>query len=668
MTDQCAYGMWHSPVSAQDAARAVWLRQATLTPDGAVWWQEIRPEEDGRSHVLRAAADGQVTDLADQDGLGSGVWLPVPYGGAMVAAAERDGRMYLCAPGAKPRPLTRPPDGSSRDRVTGLVLGPDGREVWAVRASQRGRLAEWSLIAVPLDGSLAEHTLLKTARCVSAPRPSPDGSLLAWISWEPPQMPWDGAELLVGRVARAGVANERRLLGGPAEAVCHPQWASASSLYVVSDRSGWWNLYQIGLDGALRALCPWAEEFGWPQLEGAKQPYGSLADGRLALLHGTESWRLDLLDPADGELIPLDLPYDSWQPGIHATGSVITGVAGAHTCGPAIVAVNAADAQHQVLRYSVPCPQVAYVPDRAPATFTGRDGREVHAVVYPPRNPSHRAARAERVPYLLFVHDLPPTPVSRMLDMVKVFFTSRGLGVADVEVRGSGGYGRGYREQIYGRWGTSDVDDCAVVIRGLIEHWNADPARLVLRGAGAGGATALGLLASTGLCVAATVYAPVTDLELPGSAATRYLRQIAADATLLRSGSWLERIRRPVLMLHGLQDDVVSVAHTTHLRDALRSHHVPHACLTFGGEGHVFRRADTIARALEAELSFYGQVLGFDPPGTPRLAISDRISGMPSATGWPRIGLQTVTQAAAPEPARSLGGFGHARRPGHHWF
>jgi dipeptidyl aminopeptidase/acylaminoacyl peptidase len=174
------------------------------------------------------------------------------------------------------------------------------------------------------------------------------------------------------------------------------------------------------------------------------------------------------------------------------------------------------------------------------------------------------------VPYLIFLPDLPGAQPDRMPDLVKAFFTSRGLGVADVSGRGSAGYGRGYREQVYGRWGTADVEDCAIVIRGLVSRWHADPERLALRGADAGGATALGVLAGTDACAAATVYAPVTDLAPPGSATTRYLRQIAADTTLLRSRSWPERIRRPVLMLHGLDDDIVPPDQTARLRDILR--------------------------------------------------------------------------------------------------
>lgn len=622
MAEQCPYGAWPSPVSARKAAETIWLRSATIADDGAVWWQEIRPGEGGRGHLLRASADGNVTDVLDnRDDFDPGVLLPVSAG-AMVAASDRDGRLFLLAPGTGPRALTPPPGPPPQDHVSALVPGPGGREVWAAGTARRGDATEASLIAVPLDGSGAVRTLLRTPQRISAPRPSPDGSLLAWISWSQLLMPWDEAELRVGRITPTGIEQERILLGGPADAVCHPEWASARSLYVVSDRSHWWNLYEVGLDGTLRPLCPWSEEFGWPLPEGAQPTYGRLPDGRLAVLHGTGAWRLDLLDPADGLLVPLDLPYDRWQPALHVMGSTVAGIAGGQSRPAAVVTVDTADGQHRTLRAPAAAPPAAYLPEGIPETFAGRDGHEVHTVIYRPRNPGFRPVSGELVPYLIFLPDLPGAQPDRMPDLVKAFFTSRGLGVADVSGRGSAGYGRGYREQAYGRWGAADVEDCAVVIRGLVSRWHADPARLALRGAGAGGATALGVLAATDACAAATVYAPVTDLALPGSAMTSYLRHIAADTTLLRSRSWAERIRRPVLMLHGLDDAIVPPEQTASLREILHCAHVPHARLTFAGERHVFRSADAIARALEAELSFYGQVFGFQPPATPCLTLS----------------------------------------------
>ena len=217
MAEQCSYGAWPSPVSARETAETVWLRSATLADDGAVWWHEIRPGEGGRGHLLRASADGHVTDvLDDRDGVEPGVLLPVA-GGAMVATSDRDGRLFLLAPGARPRPLA-PPPGREHDHVNALAPGPGGREVWAAGTASRGDATESSLIAVPLDGSGAVRTLLRTPQRISAPRPSPDGSLLAWISGDQLLMPWDEAELRVGRITPAGIEPERILLAGPAEA------------------------------------------------------------------------------------------------------------------------------------------------------------------------------------------------------------------------------------------------------------------------------------------------------------------------------------------------------------------------------------------------------------------------------------------------------------------
>jgi dipeptidyl aminopeptidase/acylaminoacyl peptidase len=253
--------------------------------------------------------------------------------------------------------------------------------------------------------------------------------------------------------------------------------------------------------------------------------------------------------------------------------------------------------------------------------------------VYPPHNPHARADRNERAPYIVFLPHGPGGQTARMLDMVTVFFTSRGLGVVEVHGRGSSGYGRTYREHVYGQWGVADVEDCAVVASGLITGWNADPARLVIRAAGAAGATALATLANTDVCAAGTVYAGTSDLgRLTAESAHplgNYLQEIAADSLLLRTSSWLDRVRRPVLICHGARDTVVPISQANLVRDALRRSNVPHKCLTFAGEGHVFRRADTISQALEAELSFYGQALNFEPPQTNRLRLDGRSARAP---------------------------------------
>lgn len=268
--------------------------------------------------------------------------------------------------------------------------------------------------------------------------------------------------------------------------MCQPEWASAGALYAMSDRSGWWNPYEVGVDGAVRALCPWAEEFSWPPGERPRPRYGRLENGRLAVVHGGVDWRLDLLNPEDGTLVPLELPYDAWLPTLSVRGRLMAGVAGAANVPAAVVAVDTADGRRTVVR-RIAAPPADHLPEGHVTVFAARDGHEVHAIVHPPRNPRYRAFPGEPVPYLLFLGEGPAAQATRMLDPVVAFFTSRGLGVAEIRPRGSAGYGRPYREQAFGCWGVADVEDCAVAVRGLMEHWNADPARLAVRGKGAGG-------------------------------------------------------------------------------------------------------------------------------------------------------------------------------------
>jgi dipeptidyl aminopeptidase/acylaminoacyl peptidase len=601
---------WQSPIAPTDAAQTVTLRTVAIEADGTVWWRQTRPA-DGESSLVRRDPHGEAIDLPVANPVEA---VPVPGGG--VAVGTLDGRLQLLPAGYGPLPLTAENAEPFSERYTDLVLGPGGQEIWCVRESCNAAGTEWSLVAVPLDGSRTVRTLVSRTRPLASPRPSPDGTLLAWIEWDRPDMPWDGSGLRVGRLTTQGVTGARTLLGGAVESVCQPEWASPTSLYVVSDRTRWWNLYEVGLDGGLRPLCLSAEEFGWPQYAPGLSTYGLLADGRLALLHGCGDWRLDLLDPEDGTLLPLDLPYTAWQPTLRTGGSTIAGVAGSPTIVASVIAVDAASGNCRVLRRSVEEVAEAYVPECRPATFAASDGHDVHVDVYRPRNPEHSAAPGGRVPYLLFLPDGPGAQATRMLDPIKALFTSRGFGVASVDVRGSSGYGRNYREQVYGRWGVVDVEDCAVAARGLVERWGADPDRLIVRGRGAGATLALEALANTDLFAAATVYAPITDLTgLPAATTAGHLRAVAADAASPRTPAWLDRIRRPVLMLHGDRDTAVPVEQTTQLRDALRRHGIPHTCLILPDEGHTLLRAETISRALEAELSFYAGALGDRPGG-----------------------------------------------------
>jgi len=652
MPEPVPYGAWPSPISAEDVARAGEWLDFVAARDGTVWWSQLRPAEGGRLVVLRRDPDGSTREVVPAGWnartrvheYGGLAWLPVED--ALVTSAWEDQRLYRLAPGAEPAPLTPEPEVPAGWRYAEPVLSPDGTEAWCVRETHAaGKPVRHDIVAVPLDGSAAAdpgavRVLAGGSDFLAHPRPSPDGRHLAWVAWDHPRMPWDGSELRVAEVRADGSTGEpRTLLGGPEESAFQPEWAGEDALYAVSDRSGWWNLYRVGLEGGEPvALCPREEEFGAPMWELGYATYAVLPDGRLAVLHGTDDIALGLLDPATGFLADLDLPYTSWQPTLRADGATVVGVAASPTRAASVVSVDTGTGHATEVHAALPTsPDPAYLPVPRAETLPGPDGREVHAWVYPPRNGDVRAPGGERPPYVVFVHGGPTAQVHSGLDVEKAFFTSRGIGVVDVNYGGSTGYGRGYRERLRRQWGVVDVQDCIAAARALVDRGEADGDRIAIRGGSAGGWTTLAALTGSDFFAAGTSYYGGAELlrfaEDTHDFESRYLDglvgELPADREVYRERaplSHVDGLSCPVLLLQGLEDEVVPPSQAEMFRDALAAKGLPHAYLTFAGEQHGFRKAESTVTALQAELSFYGQVFGFDPPGVPRL---DLAGGLP---------------------------------------
>jgi dipeptidyl aminopeptidase/acylaminoacyl peptidase len=650
------YGAWPSPLTAADVARGVLRLSAPRLVGDEVWWGEGRPEEGGRSVVVRRDATGVVSDLLPPGWsarsrvheYGGVAWLPV--GGALVFANWADQRVYRLdvaggvggvggAVVAEPVPLTPEPPSPAAWRYADPVPAPDGASVWWVREAHADGVITRSLVSVPLDGSGAVRELVGGSDFLASPRPSPDGTRVAWIAWDHPRMPWDGTELRVGRIGPAGTVEDvRTVLGGESESVLQPEWADADTLYAVTDRSGWWNLHRRSLSGdgspAPEPLCPRAEEFGYPLWLLGQTTYAILGDGRLLVRHGTDTDALGVLDPATGELTDLDLPYTSWQAMLSVAGSRAVAVAAGPLTAPAVVLVDLAAGTSAVLRESLADPpDPAYLPEPRAVTVPGPGERDVHAWVYPPRSPDAVAPPGQLPPYVVFVHGGPTTHSPGVLDLEKAYFTSRGIGVVDVNYGGSTGYGRAYRERLRRQWGIVDVEDCVAVVHALVREGVADGARLAIRGGSAGGWTTLAALTATDVFAAGTSHYGVAEL-IAFTAEThdfesRYIDGLVGslpqdrDVYVERAPlSHVDRLSCPVLLTQGLEDRVVPPAQAERFVEALERKGIPYAYLAFEGEQHGFRRAETVLAALEAELSFYGQVLGFTPPGVPVLPLS----------------------------------------------
>jgi dipeptidyl aminopeptidase/acylaminoacyl peptidase len=665
-TETCLYGEWPSPIEGADVARMrVGLSFPVITGTH-VWWQETRPSEGGRLAVVCQGPDGVRRDLLPGPWnartrvheYGGQSYLPLSDG--FLFADFADQRLYRCRvagltePETDPAPLTAAPSEEAADRFADFVLSPGGDEVWCVRERHAGGRITRAIVAVPLDGSAsgdadAVRVLISGSDFYAFPAPSPDGSALAWICWDHPRMPWDGTEL---RVATIGDSRQRAVMGGDRESVLAPAWRDDGSLYVVSDRSGWWNLYLADLSqsaGAPRPLCPREEEFAAPLWQLGTRPFAVLGDGRLAVSHGTGTSRLGVLDPQTGQLTDFDLPYQAFSPWLSASGRRVATTAGGPAVPLSVVRVDIPAAGDQagvteLRREAEALPDPAYLPVPRAELLAGPSGSVVHALVYPPANPAVAAPGGELPPYIVWVHGGPTAHVFPRLDLEKAFFTSRGIGIIDVNYGGSSGYGRAYRERLRGQWGVVDVADVITAALALADAGEADGKRLGIRGGSAGGWTALAAVTSgigaagrdaeRGAVFAAAVsYFGVSDLR--GFAAqthdfeSRYLDGLIGP--LPECGAlYAERapvghvtgLTCPILLLQGLDDPVVPPTQSESIAAELAAHGIPYALLTFAGESHGFRKAESIIASLEAELSFYGQIMGFTPPGVPPVPLA----------------------------------------------
>ncbi|MFG6474787.1 S9 family peptidase [Microbacterium sp. P06] len=632
MSSPTPYGSWPSPLTAQMVAAASPRMDGARFVGDEVWWGQTVPSEGGRTTVRRRRADGSVDDILPNPlsarskvhEYGGGAWTAA--GDALVFSSQADQRVWTLAPGGEPRALT-PDDPTAR--FAGLTWAAG--TLLAVRERHGTHpVPKRDIVRIPLDGSAATDgalvvTVVAGSDFVAQPALSADGSRLAWVAWDHPDMPWDQTRLRVADLVE-GSGTPGRTINEPGTAALQPVWTGANELTYVDDPSGRWNLWRAAPGEAPIALAPSDADTGGALWVLGTRWFGALEDGRIVAVRTDGGDQIVVI--ADGRATPLATPVVAGAAVEDVAGhrALVSGATASGGSGLWVVDLTvAADPRIDRVAGERGTLGEEWFPVARELRAPGPHG-PVHAFVYPPTSPDAEAPADEKPPYLVLVHGGPTSHVGPAASAKIAYFTSRGIGVLDVNYGGSTGYGRAYRERLRGQWGVVDVDDVAAAAAALCDQGLADPTRVAIEGGSAGGWTVLSALVRTdafaagisryGVGDARALAADTHDFE------ARYLdgligplpeaEQLYIDRSPLTAA---DRFRVPMLILQGSEDAVVPPAQAEAIRDALIERGVPHAYVLYEGEGHGFRRGETIVHALESELSFLGEVFGFATPG-----------------------------------------------------
>jgi dipeptidyl aminopeptidase/acylaminoacyl peptidase len=625
---EAPYGSWKSPITADlIVAGTITLSEITLVGED-IYWLEGRPSEGGRSVIVKRTPDGKTDDVTPQ-GFNARTTVHEYGGGAYIVdngtvyfSNFKDQRLYRQAPGQNPETITT----TEKMRYADGVLDRSRNLIVSVREDHTtsDRDAINSIVRIGLAGDTSGEVIVSGNDFYSSPRLSPDGKRLAWLTWNHPNMPWDGCELWVGELDEGGqIRTSECVAGSKTESIFQPQWSPAGVLHFVSDRTGWWNLYRV-CEGRVEPLCEKNVEFGGPQWVFRMSLYAFESEHRIVSAYCDKGvWKLGSIDTETSRFESIDVPFTEIY-------SVQAAQGRAFFCGASpesavsVIALDLTTGRFEVLQRSSSI-QIdrAYLSIPRALEYPTENSLTSYAFFYPPSNSDFQAPENERPPLIVISHGGPTHASAAALKLTIQYWTSRGLGVLDVNYGGSTGFGTEYRRRLNGQWGVVDVDDCVNGARYLVEKGEADGKRLIIRGGSAGGYTTLAALTFRDVFKAGASYYGISDIEMLEQDChkfeSRYNDSLVGPYPERKDLYWerspihyTERLSCPIILFQGLEDKVVPPNQAEMMYEAARKKGLPVAYVPFEGEQHGFRKAENIKRSLDGELYFYSRVFGFE--------------------------------------------------------
>ncbi len=624
------HGSWASPVTVGMLLKGtVHMRNQMVRWDGEdLYWSELRPDDAGRIVVCRHGANGAGGDVTPK-GFNARTRVH-EYGGGHFAVSGgtvwftnfADQRLYRQDPDSDPRPITAPADIRHAD----MEVDPGRGLLFTVREDHTTGASEAVNSVVALDSTGEREAIIVAAGndFYSSPKLSPDAARLAWITWNHPNMPWDGSELWVGELDRGGrVTSSRKVAGGETESILQPEWSPTGELFFVSDRTDWWNLYRVRDDGD-EPVCPRRAEFGAPHWVFGMRFYAFAGPDEIMCVYsepaGTKLGRIDL---ESGELHHVELLYTALN-NVQTGGRKVAIFAGSATLAERVLTIDLVTGAQEVVRVSNAAHvDAGFLSIPKAIEFSTEGGLTAHAFFYPPRNRDYQSPPGEQPPLVVHCHGGPTGSAGQTYPFEYQYWTSRGFAIVDVNYGGSSGYGRAYRQRLNGQWGVVDVDDCINAARHLVEQGMVDPERIAITGGSAGGYTTLLSLTKRKFYNAGASHYGIGDLELFIKETHKFESHYCelmigpyperADIYRDRSAvNFADNLEVPVILFQGLEDMVVPPSQAEEFVAVCKKKKLPYAYVAFEGEQHGFRQEKNIRRSIEGELYFLSRIFDFE--------------------------------------------------------